>query len=284
MINDRLNDLKLNREIFNIFARLIREKCGLFFDLSKMYFLETKLKKRMAERGITDFITYYNLLKNDYTDREFKELLNEITIHETAFFRINSHFKTFSDYVLPGLVARKNDSGSLYLSFLSAGCSTGEEAYSIALSVFEKMKEFPQKIDFSVVGIDISISAIERARNGIYSENDLNSVPENIIEKYFEKVDNGFKVKDFVKEKVVFRYANLYKKEDIELIGRFDAVFCRYVLIYFDELAKTKLLDNIYSVLNPGGMLFVAPSESYNVPENFARINYKNSIVFEKPL
>ncbi len=284
MKDNSLYGLKLNRELFLQFVRFIKDKSGLFFDLSKMYFLETKIKKRMSDRGIKDYVTYLNLLKTDFTDREFKELLNEITIHETSFFRINPHFQTFSDFVLPDLAAKKRESSDGYLSFLSAGCSTGEEAYSIAISVFEKMEALSRPVDFNVLGIDISVSAIEEARRGVYKESDLSFVPENILGKYFEKVDDGYRVKDFVREKVIFRYANLYNKEDMSSIGRFDAVFCRYVLIYFDETAKQQVLDNVYSVINPGGFLFVAPSESYNVSDNFARISYKNSVVFMKPL
>ena len=276
--------LKLNREFFLKFSRLIKEKSGLSFDLSKMYFLETKIKKRMQERGIKDFVSYYNLLKTDYSDREFKELLNEITIHETSFFRLNPQFKTFSDFVLPDLIAKKSGLKQPYLTFLSAGCSTGEEAYSIAISVFEKIRGINQPVDFSVLGVDISVAVIEKARKGIYQAKQLEGLNEIMLARYFERAGNNYRVKDFVKEKVVFKYANLYNEDDISALGRFDTVFCRYVLIYFDEMAKVQVLDNLYSAINPGGYLIVAPSESYNISDRFARVSFKNSIVFMRPL
>ncbi len=276
--------LKLNREFFIKFSRLIKEKSGLFFDLSKMYFLETRIKKRMQERGIRDFVSYYNLLKTDYSDREFKELLNEITIHETSFFRLNPQFQAFSDFVLSELIGKKRDLNQPYLTFLSAGCSTGEEAYSIAISVFEKIRGINKLVDFSVLGVDISVSVIEKARRGVYKERELEGMPEDILAKYFEKVGDNYKVRDFVKEKVLFKYANLYNEEDMSALGRFDTVFCRYVLIYFDEMAKMQVLDNLYSAINPGGYLIVAPSESYNISDRFAKVSYKNSIVFMRPL
>ncbi len=269
MKGDNLFGLKLNREIFLQFSRLIREKSGVFFDLSKMYFLETRLKRRMWERGISDFISYYDLLKTDYSDREFKELLNEITIHETSFFRIRSQFQTFSDFVLPELIKAKVDSKNPYLSFLSAGCSTGEEAYSIAISVLEKIKFPSMSMDFNVLGIDISIDTIEKARAGLYGENNVSSLSEDVLVRYFERVDGNYKIKDFIKNRVLFKYANIYSDMDMSGIGGFDVVFCRYVLIYFDDSSKRKALANLKKVLNPGGYLFVAPSESYNVPDSF---------------
>ncbi len=284
MSDSGLNDLKLNREFFLAFARLIKEKSGLFFDLSKLYFLETRIKKRMAERGIKDFFSYLNLLESDYTDREFMELLNEITVHETSFFRITPHFNAFSDLVLPELIAKKGELSLPFLSFLSAGCSTGEEAYSIAIEVFEKMKFLPYRFDFSVVGVDISFAVIEKAREGLYKKREVSSIPDSILDKYFIEEGDSYRVKDFVREKVVFKYANLHNESDIKSIGSFDVVFCRYVLIYLDEMARKKVVENIFSILNPGGFLFVAPSESYNVSQKFAKISYKDSIVYMKPL
>ena len=280
---DRFGDLKLNREVFGRFSKLIKEKTGIFFDLSKMYFLETRLKKRMKEREIKNFLDYLVLLETDYTDREFKELLNEITVQETSFFRINPHFKTFSTYVMPDLISRKRNSDAGFLSFLSAGCSSGQEAYSIAFSVFESKKPIPPHWDFSVVGVDISTKAIESARAGVYQNSEISRLPERIVARFFEKTEKGFKVKDFVRNKMMFRYANLFKEEDLRVSGQFDVIFCRYVLIYLEENAKKKVIDNLFKILNPGGFLFVAPSESYNVSDRFARVIYGDSVLFQKP-
>jgi len=280
---DRFDDLKLNREIFSRFAKLIKEKSGILFDLSKMYFLEVRLKKRMRERGIKNFLDYLILLESDYSDREFKELLNEITVQETSFFRINPHFKTLCDYVMPDLISRKRNSDAGFISFLSAGCSSGQEAYSIAFSVFESKKPFPPHWDFSVLGIDISTKAIEKARLGIYDFSEISRLPDRIVARFFDETEKGFKVKDFVKNKVIFKYANLLREEDLLLSGNFDVIFCRYVLIYLEESARKQVIDNLFKILNPGGFLFVAPSESYNVSDRFARVIYGDSVLFQKP-
>ncbi len=279
---DRVDGLKLNRELFNRFAKMIKEKTGIFFDVSKMYFLETKLKKRMKIMGVNDFLSYLMLLESDLLDQEFGKLIDEIVTNETSFFRISSQFRAFEEYVIPDLLERKRNIQSRSLSFLSAGCSTGEETYSIAISVFECLRRFAPDFDFNVVGIDISEKAIKFANNGMYPQ--LNGfIDDERFDRYFWKQKEAFFVNDILKRRVFFKRGNLIERSEILSSGFFDAIFCRYVLIYLDENAKKRVLENLFSVLQPGGFLFVAPSECYNVPDSFARILYKNAIIFRKP-
>ena len=283
MNRDEIHDLKLNRQLFLKYADFIKNKSGLFFDLSKMYFLETRLKKRMKERNIKDFVSYFHLLQTDYTNSEFRQLLNEITIHETSFFRIHTQFEALKDLVIPELILKPSSGHQNYLTFLSGGCSTGEEAYSIAMSFLEKAKKIGKVPDFSVLGIDLSEDAIEKARTSIYPEEKVKALSPQRVEAFFEKYKGNYRVKQFIRDRVMFKYGNIVNAETIPLKS-FNVIFCRYVLIYLGEEAKKKVIKNIYSMLKPGGYLFVAPSESYNIGFEFERVDYKGITIFKKPL
>ncbi len=274
---------RLNKDLFLKFNRLINSKTGIVFDLSKVNFLERKLGRRMEQLGIKSFLKYYFLLVSDLEEREWKNLYSEITVQETAFFRINPHFYALEEYVIPEIIKNFRWKKHKHLSVLSAGCSTGEEVYSVIFSVF-KEKTLLFDWDITVCGVDLSEKAIRKAREGFYDEREVKDLPEHVISKFFEKRDGGFEVKPFFKNMAAFSSGNLLKAEDLRSFGFFDVVFCRYVLIYLDEKSKQKVLENIFKVMNPGGFLFVAPSEVYNVPSKFEKIVYKDTMFFRKPV
>ncbi len=253
-------------EIFNLFAKFIYDVSGIKLTLHKRYLLFSRLLKRLRHHNMHNFYEYYRMVRNDST--ELIEMLNSIATNTTYFFREKHHFDFLKNVCIPDIVSKKHR-GELII--WSAGCSTGEEPYSIAITAHEGMNmihEGEGKGSFSIriIGTDISTRALEFAKRGVYEIDQIpEEIPSGILCRYFDKCrgEDGGKimVKDFIRNMVTFKRLNL-KDDEYTMEKNIDIIFCRNVMIYFSEEMKKHVLSMFYKHLRQGGYLFLGHAEA----------------------
>ncbi len=248
---------------FQLFKDMVYNKSGMDFNQKNKLRMEFKLKDRMRDLGFEDFNSYYAFLNKRDTAAsiEIKVLLDLLTVNETSFFRNSGHFKAYREHVLPELFEK---SPSLFtkkvpINIWSAGCSTGQEPYSLAMQFLETAGLKAGGIQMQIYATDISETAISIAKEGVYARKRLGNVSDTILNKYFIVKDSNIEVKPEVKRLVTFMYANL--KTSTYLRG-LDVIFCRNVMIYFDDDMRDFAIRGFHKSLNPGGYLFIGHSES----------------------
>lgn len=244
----------LSDQQFKQFRDIIYNESGIHFSESNRTILESRLKERLRKTKIEDVGEYHSFIKKD--KEELKTLLDTVTTNLTRFFRNTLHFQTLENYVIPDLIQHKKKNGNKSIRVWSAGCSTGEEPYSIAMVLKDKV---PPDFRAEVVASDLSLKSLMTAKEGFYPENKVNGVPEKYLKRFFEPKNDGYQVKDEIKKMASFDYHNL--KFDS---GRtnLDIIFCRNVIIYFDEAAQKSVIDKFYNALNNHSYLFIGHSES----------------------
>ena len=210
-------------------------------------------------------------------EQEFQNLLENLTTRETSFFRNPDHFLALEKHILPKLIENKTRANDRTIKFWSAGCSSGEEPYSLAL-VLLKLITFPNTWNIEIFATDISKNAIEKAKSGIYTKNQLNAIPNLLKYKYFDKLsDEKYQIKQEVRNLIRFQNMNLI--EQIYLVN-FDVIFCRNVIIYFSKKAQIDLVNYFYRCLKPGGFLFLGHSESlHKIKSEFILSVWKSLII-----
>ncbi len=259
VITSKTFDFELTDEVFYLFSDLIYKASGIRLTYQKKNLLVSRLMKRLKSLGIESFYHYYQFIKKDHS--EFIQMLNCVATNTTKFFREEYHFKFLQDICLPELINKRT------LNIWSAGCSTGEEAYSIAISIYEVLSKLDGlRPKVMILGTDISTSAIEFAKRGIYEEEQLpGNYADKYLKKYFLKGAGEYlgmiKVKDFIKEMVRFERLNL-KDKFYPVMKDFDIIFCRNVMIYFSQEMKEYVLNQFYNHLSEGGYLFLGHSEA----------------------
>ncbi|MDR2397258.1 MAG: protein-glutamate O-methyltransferase CheR [Spirochaetaceae bacterium] len=239
---------------FEQYRSLIYAESGIHFTPTNRSILESRLRERLREKGVDAPQTYFTMITRD--KEELKVFLDSITTNLTQFFRNEAHFLTLEKFVVPELLNIKKQSGSNILKIWSAGCSTGEEPYSIAMLLSDIL---PYPWQFEIVASDISLKCLMIAREGFYMDKPLEKLPSGYLPKYFDKVVGGYKVKPEIRTKVRFDYHNL--KND-SLLRNLDLVFCRNVIIYFDEAAQTSVIRRFWDSMAPKSFLFIGHSES----------------------
>ncbi len=244
----------LSDEHFERFRTLIYDESGIHFSSTNRSILESRLKERLRAAGLTDSDEYYRLIRGN--EGEMKVLLDSVTTNLTRFFRNTAHFQTFEYVVVPELIKAKQTAADKTIRLWSAGCSTGEEPYSLVIMFKELL---PSSIPFEVVGSDLSLKSLMIGQEGFYADSRVTGVPERYLEKYFERKSGGYQVKPEIKNAVRFDYHNL--KHDSGLRGM-DVIFCRNVLIYFDEAAQKAVVNRFWDAMAPHGYLFIGHSES----------------------
>ncbi|WP_231934343.1 protein-glutamate O-methyltransferase CheR [Geobacter sp. DSM 9736] len=271
-------------EEFRLIRDVIHDHSGLFFDFDFKYLLEKRLSKRLISLQLNNFTEYYRFLKYGRTrEQELSDTMDILTTNETYFFREAFQLKAFTEEILPDVRSRKEKKGDRSLRIWSAGCSTGEEPYTIAILLLEMGCFDNWRIE--VIGTDISNRVLQHARKGIYGRYSFRTTEGRYIDRYFTKgEDSNFEVCDKVKGLVTISHLNLVDHSRLALLGTMDVVFCRNVIIYFDIESKKKVIDSFYKALSPNGYLLLGHSESLmNITTSFALKHLQNDLVYQKP-
>ncbi len=252
--NSSMADVLSDNE-FNDFRNLIYDASGITFAQNNRSILESRIKEQLREKGLTDSMEYFKLITTD--KEEMKAFLDSVTTNLTRFFRQQPHFDTLVNYVLPKLIEEKKKSVTdKKIRIWSAGCSTGEEPYTLAMLLRDKL---PAPFTFEIVASDISLKSLMVGQQGFYAESRITGIPQNYLASFFTKVDGGYQVKSDLMKTIRFDYHNL--KFDMGA-RNFDIVFCRNVIIYFDEAAQKNVIDNFWKSMARHSYLFLGHSES----------------------
>lgn len=270
------------RQDFELIRDLVSQKSGIYFQTSKRQYFMRRLRRRMDALDCADLLEYYHILASNTSREELSELLNLLTTTETYFFRNTQQLQSFEREVIPALLHKKQEAGTFHLSIWSAGCSSGEEPYTLAMILLETIPDI-HRWKISIVGTDINTQVIAKAKEGIYSDRSLRDTPRRYRVKYFSKENDTYRLHDDVKKMVSLRIGNLVNEQDAVLIQNLDCVFCRNVLIYFDiEMCKT-VVHRFYESLARNGYLFLGHSESlYRITTIFKLLKLQHSLVYYK--
>jgi chemotaxis protein methyltransferase CheR len=245
------------------FVEFIYNQTGIHFDLRKNTFISKRITSRLENLGEESFTKYFDFLRyKDFQKIELQELVNLLTINESYFFRDFPQIESFANYCLTEVAERNSAEDNFTIRIWSAGCSSGDEPYTLAIILSEILDFNHWKIEVHASDIDLTI--LDKAKKGIYEERSIRDVPLEYLAKYFVKSGNKYKVNDKIKSMVQFEHLNLSDIKSMRLKRNFDFIFCRNVLIYFDELSRKKVIDNFFLSLNSGGYIFLGSSESIN--------------------
>jgi len=238
---------------YELYRDLIYAESGITFTTTNRSILESRLKERLREKNITSVTSYFDTIKVD--KEELKGFLDSITTNLTRFFRNQAQFDALEKHVIPELINNiKKVPGTIRI--WSAGCSTGEEPYTIAMLLTEVL---PKSWSFDILASDISLKCLMTAKEGFYSESRIVGIPDNYLAKYFTKVEGGYKIIPTIHSKIKFDYHNLKNDSGQR---NFDVVFCRNVIIYFDEVAQTAVMGRFWDAMASKSFLFIGHSES----------------------
>jgi len=263
---------------------VVYQETGIYFPDEKQYYFESRFTKRMQALGLSSFAEYMEYLKNgDGQKEELYNLMNDLTVNETSFFRNMSQFKALETVVLPQIIKAKVESPLKRLKIWSAGCSTGEEAYSVAMIVHEMITGPLMGWAVEIRGTDISKRVLQKAEKGIYNEYSVKNMPEYYKEKYIEVNKDEYKVKDCVKKYVRFSHFNLNDDMSMVFMKGYDIIFCKNVLIYFDQESKKRVIQHFFNNLILGGFLFIGFSESlFGINDRFKLVHFPGGMVYCK--
>lgn len=246
---ETVSDLEFER-----FRTLIYNESGIHFSDSNRTILESRLRERLKASQLERVADYYGHVTSN--QQELKVLLDAVTTNLTRFFRNASHWETFENYVVPKLVEMKRGATDRTVRIWSAGCSTGEEPYTIAMELAELL---PPGFKYQVLASDLSLKSLLVGQQGYYNKNRVGGIPPALLAKYFDEKEDGYQVKDSLRSLISFDYHNL--KHDSGK-RNLDAIFCRNVLIYFDDKAQKVVIDRFWEALGENAYLFIGHSES----------------------
>jgi chemotaxis protein methyltransferase CheR len=271
---------RIKPEEFRLLRELVNDFCGIRFPDDMQFVMERKLRERLQSLGVQDFAEYYHYLRYHPNARaEIERAVDVLTTNETYLFREEYQLRAFQQEVLPLLHAR--GARQRRLSIWSAGCSTGEEVYTLAILIRES--RLFDGWDVRVIGNDISRRVLSVARRASYGSSSFRSMPGN-YQEYFVESAEGRTVRPDIRAMCSFAHLNLLDGARYNVIGAVDAVFCRNVLIYFDTASRRKVIQEFYERLHPGGFLFLGHSESLlNVSTAFELVHLSSDLVYRKP-
>ncbi len=266
-------------EIRQLCAFLYRHT-GMIFGESKRYYIERRVADRMAATGTYTFPAYFAHIASN--EGEIEHLINLFTVNETYFYREEHQLRCLSRSLLPS-IAQNRKPGDL-VRIWSVPCSTGEEPYSIAIWLLENWP-LVDAYHIEIVGSDIDTRVLLEAQDGRYGERALSRLPQDVIDRYFEPLRDGRRrlIQD-LRESVKFTAANLIDPASVAAQGRFDVIFCRNVLIYFDDPARLVTVNNLYKALNPEGYICLGHTESMTrISKRFDLRRFEDAIVYQRP-
>jgi chemotaxis protein methyltransferase CheR len=278
------NQIILEDKSFENWRKYIYDLCGIYFQDNKKYLLESRLQKRITFLGLDSFDAYLDYIKyHPNRSNELRYLYEAITINETFFFRNQPQLDALVSSVIPDIINSPNKFNKNKIRIWSAASSSGEEGYSIAMTLSDLVKPKYPQIEFEIVGTDINVAMVETAKRGIYREYSIRNTPPYYLKKYFKASGGTYEVEQNIKNMLTFKTMNLY--DDIAMKGmiNFDIIYCANVLIYFDLKSKVKVVSHLYNSLYKGGYLFIGYSETlHGISKAFKLVSYPKTIGYKK--
>ena len=250
----------VSEENFSKMSEFIYRKSGIFLEYSKHHGkINTLVEKRCDIKGCENFRKYFFHLRfEDREGSEFQELMNGITVNETYFYREKNQFEVLSTHILPELNNLKPKAQPIRI--LSSPTATGEEAYSIVLHILEEANVIEER-DIEIVALDIDSTVIEKAKRGFYSDRSIHAIPKNVLSNYFTKKSLGYQLSEDLLGAVDFKVVNVFDKPKMRALGKFDVIFSRNMLIYFDDASRKEVAMTFYDMVNPGGYVMLGHAE-----------------------
>jgi chemotaxis protein methyltransferase CheR len=270
---------KLAEEELDEISALIEQRSAILFDSSRERFFSTRVREYLDEKGLGNGTELLRHVRGSST--EYEALLERLLTQETSFFRYPAVYDALEKRILPEVQERKFWESPRTLRIWSAGCSTGEEPYSIAVSLCQSLK-FAEAWEIEIVATDISRRALRHAERGVYSKHCLQDVSLGQVETYFTAMKHGFQVKPRIRRMISFAQMNLVESV---YVGKFDCIFCMNVLMYFSDERRIVILRRFYDALEPGGYFLLGHSETLsNVPMKFESIVLGDCRIYRKPV
>ncbi len=273
---------ELSERDFRRFSALVYENCGINLHQGKKELVRARLGRRLRETGLKDFNAYYKFVTQEYSGAELVRMLDAISTNLTSFFREEEHFDFMKQEVFPTYISGNNRKGPRRLRFWSAGCSTGEEPYSLAISLLEYFGK-SHFFNVKILATDISTKALAQAKKGVYPAVGLKKISESMARNYFLKGygshEGYFRTKPLLMAMIEFKRFNLMEPFPFKVA--FDLILCRNVMIYFDKRTQQVLVNKLYDTLHEGGYLFIGHSESLTGTDH--SFMYIRPSVYQKP-
>lgn len=277
--------LELTEKDFERFRRIIDQASGIFFDRSKWELLRLGLTDRAEATDAASLSDYYEIITDKADgEEELRRLLDHLSVQETQFFRNLPQFDALRKYVIPEIARRKKD-GHRSLRLWSAGCSTGQEAYSLAMSALDILPD-PESWNIQILGTDLNQQALLQAEKGWYPEKRLIGIDRSHRERYFRPLDGGFVVTEPVRRMVHFARHNMVNDQlPMSIFGTCDVVFCRNVIIYFTHDTAKYVIEHFFDIMNPGGYLFLGHSETlWKMSAKYSLVEMGDAFIYKKSL
>ena len=269
--------MNITDDEFKLIADFIKDHSGINLKDEKKTLLVGRLSSIVKEHNLNSFMEYYQLLKKDQEGKVLSQLIDKITTNHTFFMRESQHFNYLNQEVLPYMKMAVKDKD---LRVWCAASSTGEEPYTLAILLADFFKNEAVMWDKRLLATDLSLSVLEEAKRGIYSKEKLSTLPKIWVLNYFDKIsEEQYQVKRTLRKEVVFRRFNLLEPQ-FPFKKKFHIIFCRNVMIYFDNDTKTKLISKLYDSLEHGGYLFIGHSES--ISRETTKFQYVQPAVYRK--
>lgn len=267
---------------FERFRALFYRKTGIYFENTKRYFVDKRLHERMKATGHESFKSYFTFMRFQASGEEFQNLVNAMTVNETYFFREEYQFEAMTGQIMDELDSYRQPGEDLRI--WSVPSSTGEEPYSIAIYLLEYWKGLARR-DVEVFSSDIDSNVLTSAKAGLYSKRSVQNIPLPLLRKYFKEKQGQFQLCDDIRESVTFTLANLLDGTNMKQFRNFDLIFCRNLLIYFDDESRKKAAHVLYDAMKPGAYIFLGHSESMSrISSMFKVRKFGDVIAYQKPL
>ncbi len=268
---------------FGKFRDFFYRKTGIQFGDSKRYFVDKRLIDRVQQTGHESFRSYFSWMRFQASNEEVQALINCMTVNETYFFREEYQFDCMVDEVLNEIVDNNGETSEIRI--WSVPSSSGEEPYSIVLYLLEQWPMI-DRVDVEIISSDIDSDMIAKCREGIYNERSVQHLPAATLRRHFTRLDNGhYQLDQGIRDSVRFTQVNLANPAETRQYRGFDLIFCRNLLIYFDDASRREAADVFYGALNPGGFIFLGHSESMSRISSLFKVRkFKKAMAYQKPL
>lgn len=265
-MSNMLANIDLSDRIYYLFTKLVYDTAGIHLGDAKRELVRSRLLKRLRKLSIGTFEHYYEYVCKDSTGKELAHMIDAISTNKTDFFRENQHFQFLAETVLPALADKIKCSQNGRIRIWSAGCSSGEEPYTLAMLLRDELDAYALR-DAKILATDISTQMLSTAVAGVYEESKIAPVPARLRSLFLKKESTlsgvQYRMGPEIRKMITFRRLNLMDAK-FPFSGKFDIIFCRNVMIYFDKPTQEELVNKYFNCLHKGGYLFIGHSESLN--------------------